>query len=157
MLLHSYASPLGEIVLAGEGETLTGLWFRGQAHFTAPAAPVGDAPCFRAAALWLDRYFAGETPGPTPLLRPEGSAFQQTVWAKLLEIPYGQTRSYGDLAAELGSSARAVGGAVARNPISLLIPCHRVLGAGGRLTGYAGGLDRKRQLLSLEAAGAGSR
>ena len=112
---------------------------------------VRETPVLRAARLWLDAYFAGERPdaGALPLL-PRGTDFQRAVWRELRTIPYGETRRYGEIAARLGSSARAVGSAVGRNPISLIIPCHRVLGAKGALTGYAGGLERKEALLALE-------
>lgn len=152
------ASPLGELVLAGRGEALTGLWFRGQAHFGEGLDPdhrPGSLPVLEAGAAWLERYFRGLDPGPPPPLAPRGTAYQQAVWALLLEIPRGETRTYGALARLLGqrqgrpTSPRALAGAVARNPISILIPCHRVVGAAG-LTGYAGGLDRKQFLLSLE-------
>ena len=155
MVSALYASPLGEIVLAAEGAALTGLWFKGQAHFPA-ALPAPEAPdalaVFRETARWLDLYFAGQKPDFCPALAPEGTPFQRKVWERLRAIPYGETMTYGALAAALGSSARAVGGAVARNPISLVIPCHRVLGAAGTLTGYAGGIERKGNLLRLEHA-----
>ena len=153
MVSAIYASPLGEIVLAAEGNALTGLWFAGQRHFPAalPApGALGASPALEAAARWLERYFAGERPAFDLPLAPEGTPFQQKVWARLRAIPYGETVTYGALAAELGTSARALGGAVARNPISLIIPCHRVVGAGGALTGYAGGTRRKEALLRLE-------
>ena len=149
-----YPSPLGEILLASDGGALTGLWFVGQRFFPAAVPVPGDIavwPVFIEAARWLDLYFAGARPDFPPALAPEGTPFQRSVWALLGAIPYGATATYGELAARLGSSARAVGGAVGRNPISLLIPCHRVLGAKGSLTGYAGGLDRKARLLALEA------
>ncbi len=157
-LERRYASPLGELLLAAGDGALVGLWFAGQARFRElPGLVLGrqapgpaDAAALDAACRWLDRYFAGREPGPLPPMRLGGSPFRKRVWEALLRIPRGQTRSYGQLAAELGSSARAVGGAVARNPISILVPCHRVLGAKGRLTGYAGGLDKKEQLLALE-------
>lgn len=150
-----YASPIGPLTLASDGKSLTGLWLEGQKYFPDldPFCVQPALPAFTAAAAWLDRYFAGEKPCPGELpLSPAGSAFQRRVWALLAEIPYGKTVTYGELAARLGSSARAVGGAVGRNPISIILPCHRVLGAGGRLTGYAGGLDRKIQLLHHEGA-----
>ena len=153
-----YASPLGEIMLASDGQALTGLWFEGQRHFAAGLDPQHEEkalPVFDEAARWLDAYFGGREPGFTPPLRPKGTAFRKAVWEQLLTIPCGETLSYGQLAARLGlprASARAVGGAVGHNPISLIIPCHRVVGADGDLTGYAGGLDRKRRLLLLEAA-----
>ena len=116
-----------------------------------------DVPAFIQAFRWLDLYFAGKDPGFTPALTPEGTRFRQEVWRLLLAIPYGTTTTYGKLAALLAQergqshmSAQAVGGAVGHNPISLIIPCHRVIGADGSLTGYAGGIDRKRRLLSLE-------
>lgn len=152
--IMQYSSPLGGITLACEEDALTGLWFDGQKHFgsTLPRdAAEGSSEVLDAAAQWLDRYFAGTEPGPTPPLRLKGSEFQLRVWAALQAIPWGTLRSYGELAAALGSSARAVGGAVARNPISLMVPCHRVVGRSG-LTGYAGGLDRKAALLALEAS-----
>lgn len=147
-------SPLGAITLASDSTALTGLWFDGQKHEgcrLSPAPVEADLPVFQDARRWLDCYFAGGIPDFTPPLRPRGTDFQQRVWALLREIPYGSTLTYGELAGLLSCpSARAVGGAVGRNPISLLIPCHRVLGADGRLTGYAGGLWRKEALLRLE-------
>ena len=158
----NYLSPLGSLLLASDGLHLTGLWFEGQRHFpaeTCRSPRTEHLPLFDAVREWLDRYFAGNDPGAVPPLRPEGSAFQQTVWALLLKIPYGETTTYGDLARTLARlqgrttlSAQAVGGAVGHNPISILIPCHRVVGHNGSLTGYAGGLDRKRFLLRLESA-----
>ena len=156
-----YESPLGPITLAGEDGALTGLWSDGQKYFGAglPAGtPEGEPPVFRQVRAWLDRYFRGEDPGPAPPLAPAGSAFQRAVWEVLREIPYGRTATYGQVAQAAGrglgrnTSPRAAGSAVGRNPISLLIPCHRVVGAGGSLTGYAGGLERKEALLKLEGA-----
>ena len=148
------ASPLGLITLASDGEVLTGLWFEGQKYYARTLGTdweARDLPIFRQAKDWLDRYLAGLIPDFTPPLRPMGTDFQQRVWTALLSIPYGETRTYGDIARTLGGTApRAVGSAVGKNPISLLIPCHRVTGAGGSLTGYAGGLDRKAALLALE-------
>ena len=149
-----YDSPLGGITLASDGEALTGLWFDGQKYF----ADTLDAeheeqplPVFDEAVRWLDLYFGGEVPDFTPKLSPRGSAFRRRVWDALLAIPYGHTTTYGEIAKKLGcKSAQAVGGAVGRNPVSLLIPCHRVLGADGSLTGYAGGVDKKHSLLALE-------
>ncbi len=152
-------SPLGEIRLAAEDGALCGLWFTGQKYEAAglpkdaePVSADGDEILARA-ARWLTAYFAGENPAVDFPLEPRGTGFQKRVWRALPEIPYGKTTSYGGLAEKLGCrSARAVGAAVGRNPISILIPCHRVLGAGGGLTGYAGGLERKQALLTLEGA-----
>ena len=153
-------SPLGPILLAGDGEALTGLWFEGQKYERAGVpedAPTDETlPDFETARAWLRAYFAGKALPELPPLRPAGTAFQQAVWRQLLAIPYGETGTYGRLAGELAAvlghptSARAVGSAVGRNPISLMIPCHRVLGSDGSLTGYAGGLARKERLLILE-------
>lgn len=149
-------TPLGEVLLASNGAALTGLWFAGQKY--AGAGLSADArereePVFAETAKWLALYFAGKRPDFCPPLAPRGSAFRQRVWALLRQIPYGETRSYGELARALGcASPRALGQAVGRNPISLLIPCHRVLGADGGLMGYAGGLWRKEALLRLEGA-----
>ena len=154
----TYLSPLGEITLAGEGETLTGLWFTGQKHFGGEGIPAGEAPVFLETRRWLEAYFAGKAPGELPPLAPVGTPFQKAVWDLLLEIPRGETATYGQLAERLSrrqgraTSPRAVGSAVGRNPISLMIPCHRVVGAKGSLTGYAGGLERKKWLLTLEGA-----
>ena len=155
----TYASPVGELTLASDGTALSGLWLEGQKYFggtpgeeLAPGRP--DLPVFQAARAWLDRYFAGEKPSPAELpLAPAGTPFQRAVWEKLQAIPWGAVTTYGALARELdGGSPRAVGGAVGRNPIPIIIPCHRVVGAGGSLTGYAGGLERKEALLKLEGA-----
>lgn len=158
-----YDSPLGGITLACEAGALTGLWFDGQKYFALPEAHEERAePVLRDACRWLDEYFAGREPDFTPPLAPKGTPFRRTVWALLRKIPYGMTVTYGSLAAEAARtlglahmSAQAVGGAVGHNPVSLLIPCHRVVGADGSLTGYAGGLARKRALLELEGADAG--
>ena len=148
-------SPLGGITLASDGEALTGLWFDGQKYFAVGLAEEHEErelPIFAEAERWLDVYFGGKDPGFTPKLHLKGTDFRKRVWAVLLTIPFGQTVTYGQLAARLpvGSSPRAVGGAVGHNPISLIIPCHRVVGADGRLTGYAGGGEKKRRLLALE-------
>lgn len=158
-MLHTtiWQSPLGGILLAEEDGALCGLWFRGQ-KYEGAGLPAGIVPgaaeeseTLRRAVRWLTRYFAQERPERDFPLAPKGTAFQKRVWRALEEIPMGETRSYGEIAAQLGcASARAVGAAVGRNPISLIIPCHRVLGADGSLTGYAGGRDRKRALLRLE-------
>ena len=158
--VNHYASPMGELLLASDGEAITGLWFLGAKYFARgldPAAQERDLPVFQSAKAWLDAYFAGREPGALPPLRPAGTAFQRQVWDLLLQIPYGATTTYGALARRLAEgrgrvSAQAVGGAVGHNPISLLIPCHRVVGAGGSLTGYAGGVNKKLALLRLEGA-----
>ena len=161
-----YPSPLGGITLAGDGEALTGLWFDGQKYFGAglsPQAEPRELPVFGQARRWLDVYFSGRAPDFTPPLGEAGSRFRLAVWAALRRIPYGRTVSYGELARELSRSgalerpsARAVGGAVGHNPISLIIPCHRVVGGGGSLTGYAGGVERKARLLALEGVDMGT-
>lgn len=152
--LWHYESPMGGISLAGEDNALTGLWFDGQEHFGSTLDQRVEEqwlPVFADACRWLDTYFEGRIPGFTPKLDLRGTPFRQKVWRALLDIPYGETISYGELARRLACpSARAVGGAVGRNPISLIVPCHRVVGAGGTLTGYAGGLVRKQGLLHLE-------
>ena len=154
-----YASPLGGMTLVSDGTALVGLYFDGQKY----AAEGLDAtrtqknlPIFEEARRWLDVYFSGRKPDFTPPTAPAGTAFQQSVWEILRTIPYGQTVTYGAIARRIEQntgcrmSAQAVGGAVGRNPISILIPCHRVIGADGSLTGYAGGLDKKEALLRLE-------
>lgn len=143
-------SPLGQIRLRAEGGALRSLQFDGGEALPEMPADPADQAVLEAAAAWVARYFRGEEPGPTPPLLPAGTEFQRRVWALAASVPRGETRSYGDLARALGSSPRAVGAALARNPILLMIPCHRVLGRGGRLTGFAAGLPRKQALLCLE-------
>lgn len=158
--LWTLSSPLGRLTLAADGQALTGLWMEGQKYFRRGLpedVKVIDLLVFRQAEAYLSAYFAGESLPPMPPLAPAGTPFQRAVWALLEEIPLGRTRTYGALAEELrrrGTAAapRAVGAAVGRNPISILIPCHRCVGADGSLTGYAGGLERKRFLLALEGA-----
>ena len=157
-----YDSPVGGLVLAAHGEDLCGLWLEGQKYFGGglvdKAVPEEDLPVFAQARDWLDRYFAGAQPNPRELpLAPAGGEFRQAVWKLLLDIPCGQVTAYGELARRIAAqrglasmSAQAVGGAVGHNPISIIIPCHRVVGTGGSLTGYAGGVDKKRWLLSYE-------
>ena len=149
-------SPLGNILLSADEIGLTGLWFEGEKYY-ADALPrehiERETPVLTDTKRWLDVYFTGREPDFTPPLHPAGSPFRQAVWQLLLEIPYGQTTTYGALAKRLGGvhmSAQAVGGAVGHNPISIIVPCHRVVGANGSLTGYAGGLDRKIRLLEIE-------
>ena len=163
MVYHkTVLSPLGAITLASDGRAILGLWLEGQKYFLHSVrnetSEEAELPVFDAAEEWLRRYFAGGRPDPRELpLAPRGSEFRQLIWQLLLEIPCGQVTTYGELAkqaaARMGKasmSAQAVGGAVGHNPISIIIPCHRVVGADGSLTGYAGGLWRKEQLLRLE-------
>ena len=153
----TYPSPLGEITLFADGEALTGLYFDGQR--TCPSADASqrdNLPVFVLTKAWLDLFFAGARPLFLPPLQPDGTVFQLRVWDALTSVPYGETLTYGVLASALGSSPRAVGQAVGKNPISLLIPCHRVVGADGSLIGYAGGVDRKAYLLRLEREGVSS-
>jgi methylated-DNA-[protein]-cysteine S-methyltransferase len=142
-------SPLGVLTLVAEDGALSGIYFAG--HKGGPVA-LGerDDAAFTWVIRQLDDYFAGARDEFDVPLEPRGDDFQQQVWALLRAIPYGRTRTYGELARELGAHPQAVGAAIARNPIMIVIPCHRVLGADGSLTGYAGGLDRKRALLALE-------
>lgn len=156
----TYDSPVGKLTLASDGESLIGLWREGQKHFGASvpgeAIERDDLPVFAQVKEWLDRYFGGEQPDADELpLAPAGSAFRQSVWDVMRAIPYGEVTTYGDIARRIGSrSARAVGGAVGHNPISIIVPCHRVVGASGKLVGYAGGVGMKEQLLDLERSGA---
>ena len=158
--LQHYNSPLGGILLAADEIGLTGLWFDGQKYFARdlPAEHVEqNTPVLSEAKRWLDIYFTGREPDFTPPLHPIGSVFRQAVWEILLQIPYGQTTTYGEIARQLAAklglprmSAQAVGGAVGHNEVSIIIPCHRVVGTSGSLTGYAGGIDKKVKLLELE-------
>ena len=155
-----YTSPLGGITLASDGEALTGLWFDGQKYF--PHKLVSESieaelPIFTQTCKWLDIYFSEKEPGFTPPISLHTTTFRKAVYDILLTIPYGQTMTYGEIARILAEqqgaenmSAQAVGSAVGHNPISIIIPCHRVVGADGSLTGYAGGLDKKAALLKLE-------
>ncbi|MCL2810327.1 MAG: methylated-DNA--[protein]-cysteine S-methyltransferase [Clostridia bacterium] len=150
-------TPLGDMLAAAEDGALWGLWFMNQRYFPLEAkawlaepGDEADASALEAARTWLDATFNGDDPGAPPALAPRGTAFQQKVWDALQQIPRGHTVTYGELAARLGSAPRAVGNAVGRNPISLMIPCHRVVGSKGALTGFAGGLERKKALLALE-------
>ena len=157
-----YTSPIGKLTIASDGTNIVGLWLDGQKYFldTLTEAPLvkDDLKVFEQVKVWLNRYFNGEKPDINELpLRPIGGEFRQAVWQCLCEIPYGEVTTYGviakKVAAELGKdsmSAQAVGGAVGHNPISIIIPCHRVIGANGSLTGYAGGIEKKIQLLRLE-------
>lgn len=157
------STPLGDITAAAEGEALTGLWFIGQKYYPAQTEAWVTEPgqrVFQTLQTWLDHYFSGrEGSALLPELAPQGTDFQKAVWEILLEIPRGRVTTYGEIAQKLAASrglssmsAQAVGGAVGHNPISILIPCHRVVGAKGGLTGYAGGLEKKQALLRLEQA-----
>jgi len=157
-----YNSPLGNIVIAGENEALTGLWFEGQKYF-AETLPEdfkeGKLPVLEETKRWLDIYFKGENPGFTPPLSLKGSDFRREIWKILLSIPYGKTMTYKEISSLISRerglksmSAQAVGGAIAHNPVSIIIPCHRVVGSNGSLTGYAGGIEKKIELLTLEKA-----
>ena len=155
-----YDSPLGGITLASDGEALTGLWFDGQIYFADTMSDdlkKEELPIFVQTCHWLDIYFSGKEPDFTPRLKMNATPFRKAVWEVLLTIPFGKTMTYGDIAKLIAQnrgvsqmSAQAIGGAVGHNPISLIIPCHRVVGPKGNLTGYAGGLDKKVKLLRLE-------
>ena len=160
-IFKRYISPIGDIVLSADNQGLTGLWFddkdkevkQGQADKSHSDA----ANFLEEAKTWLDIYFDGGVPNFTPKLHLIGTDFRIEVWNRLLEIPYGKTVSYGEIAKELASkrgiermAAQAVGGAVGHNDISIIVPCHRVIGSDGKLTGYGGGLDKKVFLLELE-------
>lgn len=156
----TYESPLGDILLAADESGLTGLWFEGQKYFanTLPGEHSSrETPVLTETKCWLDVYFSGKEPDFTPPLHPAGSAFRQAVWQILLQIPCGQTMTYGEIARRMAEiqkvphmSAQAVGGAVGHNEVSIIIPCHRVVGTNGSLTGYAGGMDKKVALLKHE-------
>ena len=158
--IHHYDSPLGGMTMASDGKALVGLWFDGQKFFAgslASGTAERDLPLFDETDRWLDIYFSGKAPDFTPGIRMRGTEFRVAVWDILLTIPFGCTVTYGQIADRIAEqkgipriSPQAVGGAVGHNPISLIIPCHRVIGADGSLTGYAGGIDRKRTLLKME-------
>ena len=159
--ISHYTSPLGPMLLAADSVGLTGLWFEGQKYFARALEAEHseqEIPVLASAKQWLHIYFSGSEPDFTPPLHLIGTAFQKEVWEILRRIPYGQVTTYGAIAAQIAArrglahmSAQAVGGAVGPNPISVLVPCHRVVGSQGALTGYAGGIDKKRALLRLEA------
>ena len=158
--IHYYDSPLGTITLASDGEKLSGLWFDGQKYYGSTLSEENEQrelPVFEQTGQWLDLYFGGQEPDFTPPLSMQTTPFRRAVWEIMLQIPYGHTMTYGAIAKEIAEqrgmermSAHAVGGAVSHNPISLIIPCHRVVGTNGSLTGYAGGIDKKVRLLTLE-------
>ena len=157
---QKYLSPLGGITMASDGKAITGLWFEGQKYFgtgLSENSQEKSLPVFEETIKWLDIYFGGSEPDFMPKLSLTATPFRKAVWNILLTISYGKTMTYGQIAAELARieglekmSAQAVGGAVGHNPISLLVPCHRVVGTNGSLTGYAGGIEKKVKLLSLE-------
>ena len=161
--ISHYTSPIGDILLAADDAGLTGLWFQGQKYFARGLEKEQEErnlPVFDQTKAWLDLYFSGKEPDFLPPLHLIGTDFQKQVWEILLAIPYGKTTTYGKIAGQLAQrrglahmSAQAVGGAVGHNPISIIVPCHRVLGTDGSLTGYAGGVDKKIHLLSLVKAG----
>lgn len=158
-----YESPLGGITLGSDGTSLIGLWFDGQMHFADVLSPEHEErliPVLKDTCRWLDIYFSGSEPGFTPLLVMRASPFRKAVWDIMLTIPYGKTMTYGEIAKRIVErdgvarmASQAVGGAVEHNSISLIIPCHRVVGADGSLTGYAGGIDKKLSLLRMEVLG----
>ena len=145
-----YQSPLDEITIASNGSAITGLWFAKQKHFDAELGENtanSDLPIFTKAMRWLDVYFAGKNPGEIPPIQLDGTPFQLEVWRILQTIPYGEHTTYGEIAKNI---AKKRGGAVGRNPISIFVPCHRVVGSNGKLTGYASGIEKKIKLLKLE-------
>lgn len=160
--VHHYKSPLGGITLASDGTALVGLWFDEQRFFAASLSPDQEEKTlsiFEQADRWLDLYFSGRDPGFTPPVKLRATEFRRAVCDIMLAIPYGRTMTYGKIAEIIARqkgvprmSAQAVGGAVGHNPVSLIVPCHRVIGAGGALVGYGGGLERKAALLELEHA-----
>lgn len=160
--ISHYASPVGNILLAADNTGLTGLWFEGQKYFALSLDKEHEEkeiPLFEEVKQWLDIYFSGKEPDFTVPLHFTGTSFQNEVWEILCTIPYGQTMTYGEIAKQIAvrkglphMSAQAVGGAVGHNEISIIVPCHRVVGADGSLTGYAGGIDKKIKLLQLEKA-----
>ena len=164
--MTQFPSPLGTITIASDGTALTGLWLQGQKYGYAgmPAqCPREELPVFAETKRWLEVYFQGEEPDFTPQLALAGTPLRMAVWEILQTIPYGKTMTYGQIAARIAEqkgmhrmSAQAVGGAVGHNPISIIVPCHRVVGTNGSLTGYAGGIDKKIALLTLEKADMGS-
>lgn len=158
--IYRYHSPLGSITMTSDGELLTGLWFDGQNGRRSVSFPEREQtllPVFDDALKWLDTYFEGKEPCFTPAMSLAATPFSETVWKTILSIPYGHTMTYGEIADRVAfyfgiprMSARAVGGAAGRNPILIIVPCHRVVGSGGRLTGYSGGTEIKKKLLEIE-------
>lgn len=161
--IHHYKSLIGGMIMGSDGKALTGLWFDKQKYIAntwKEESEDKDLPVFRDTIRWLELYFQGEVPDFIPELKLEGTEFRKAVWKILLTIPYGESMTYGEIAAIIAKqrgisrmSAQAVGGAVGHNPISIIVPCHRVLGADGSLTGYAGGIAKKIALLKIENIG----
>ncbi len=161
--IWNYTSRMGKMMMASDGENLTGLWFEEQQYYASTLSDKvveKNLPVFEKTIEWLERYFQGENPDIEEIpMAPMGSEFRKSVWKILCEIPYGKTVTYGEIAKRIATergiermSAQAIGGAVGHNPISIIIPCHRVIGSDGSLTGYAGGLGLKRKLLEHERA-----
>lgn len=158
--IYEYKSPIGDITMASDGTSLIGLWFNKQKYFASTLSSKYEyksLPIFEETILWLDTYFSGIKPDFIPQIKLNGTSFRIEIWQMLQQIPYGTTLTYGDIAKKIAikkglatMSAQAVGGAVGHNPISIIIPCHRLLGSNGSLTGYAGGIDKKTALLKLE-------
>ena len=158
--ISKYESPLGGMTLASDGECLIGLWFDDQNHFGTTLTgdlKEGDRLVFKDTRKWLDVYFSGRDPGFIPRIKLIGTDFRKDVWSMLLDIPYGELVTYGEIADKVAKkrgaahmSAQAVGNAVSHNPILLIVPCHRVIGKDGMMTGYAGGIERKKKLIVLE-------
>ena len=156
----TYKSPVGDLTITTDGQNVTGLWFENQQNYESLLNDIvkeQHQPIFDKVTHWLDEYFSGNKPAINFPLTPTGTDFRMTVWKKLQAIPYGETVTYGDIAQQIAEdrgrskmSAQAVGGAVGSNPISIIIPCHRVVGANGSLTGFGGGIDRKIKLLNNE-------
>lgn len=159
--ITEYSSPLGKMLLASDGNNLTGAWFERQKYFPDISSGIfcKQLPLFSNAFSWLELYFSGKNPSAFTPLKPQGTPFQEMIWYMLQQIPYGKTTTYGNLARQVAlqtgkpyMAAQAIGNAVGHNPISIFIPCHRVVGVMHKLTGYAGGIDRKEALLKLEGA-----
>lgn len=161
--IFEYKSPIGGIIITSDETEITGLRFKGESETEVLSDnKYKETSAIKEAERWLDIYFSGKNPGYIPAINPKGTEFQKLVWKLLLEIPYGKTTTYGEIAGKIAEiknvsrmSAQAVGGAVGKNPITIIIPCHRVVGKNGKLTGYAYGIDKKISLLALEGADMG--
>lgn len=158
--IFEYKSPIGIIIITSDETEITGLRFKGESETEVLSdKKYKETSAIKEAKRWLDIYFSGKNPGYIPAINPKGTEFQKLVWKLLLEIPYGKTTTYGEIAGKIAEiknvsrmSAQAVGGAVGKNPIAIIIPCHRVVGKNGKLTGYRYGMDKKISLLALEGA-----